>query len=116
MNATDILGQLLGGGNQGGGTLNSGAGAKVLEDLLGVGGGNSSGTRQQGGEAVPEVPSVNRTLVRLLAAAEVVWEICLVKRSKNLAVARQAVTTRLSKRHSHRKFLRTCRQRYTSGQ
>ena len=49
MNATDILGQLLGGGNQGGVTLNSGAGAKMLEDLLGVGGGNSSGTRQQGG-------------------------------------------------------------------
>jgi len=49
MNATDILGQLLGAGNQGGGNLNTGAGAKMLEDLLGVGTGNSAGNRQQGG-------------------------------------------------------------------
>lgn len=46
MNATDILGQLLGAGQSGGGTLNTGSGAKVLEDLLGVGKGNNSG---QGG-------------------------------------------------------------------
>jgi len=49
MNATDILGQLLGAGNQGGGNLNTGAGAKMLEDLLGVGTANSSGSGQQGG-------------------------------------------------------------------
>lgn len=43
MNATDILGQLLGAGQKGGGSLNTGSGAKVLEDLLGVGKGNQSG-------------------------------------------------------------------------
>ena len=47
MNATDILGQLLGAGTKGGGNLNTGTGAKVLEDLLGVGGTQSRG--QQGG-------------------------------------------------------------------
>lgn len=46
MNATDILGQLLGAGQSGGGSLSTGSGAKVLEDLLGVGKGNNSG---QGG-------------------------------------------------------------------
>jgi len=46
MNATDILGQLLGGGQNGSGSLNSGTGAKMLEDLLGVG----SGGNQQGGQ------------------------------------------------------------------
>ncbi len=45
MNATDILGQLLGAGQKGGGSLNSGSGAKMLEDLLGVG----TGSSQQGG-------------------------------------------------------------------
>jgi len=45
MNATDILGQLLGGGQNGSGSLNSGTGAKMLEDLLGVG----TGSSQQGG-------------------------------------------------------------------
>lgn len=50
MNATDILGQLLGAGKSGGGTLNSGSGAKVLEDLLGVGSGRSgAGSGNQGG-------------------------------------------------------------------
>ncbi len=50
MNATDILGQLLGAGQSGGGNLNSGSGAKVLEDLLGVGSGRSSaGSGNQGG-------------------------------------------------------------------
>ncbi len=48
MNATDILGQLLGAGSKGSGNLNTGAGAKVLEDLLGVGK-SSSGRGQQGG-------------------------------------------------------------------
>jgi len=43
MNATDILGQLLGAGQKGGGSLNTGSGAKVLEDLLGVGKGNQGG-------------------------------------------------------------------------
>ncbi len=46
MNATDILGQLLGAGQKGTGSLNSGSGAKMLEDLLGVG---TSGN-QQGGQ------------------------------------------------------------------
>lgn len=46
MNATDILGQLLGAGQSGGGNLNTGAGAKVLEDLLGVG----TGSGQSGGQ------------------------------------------------------------------
>ena len=46
MNATDILGQLLGAGQSGGGSLNTGSGAKVLEDLLGVGKGSGGG---QGG-------------------------------------------------------------------
>ena len=49
MNATDILGQLLGAGKQGGGNLNTGAGAKVLEDLLGVGKGNTQAGQQGGG-------------------------------------------------------------------
>lgn len=51
MNATDILGQLLGGGNKGGGSLNTGTGAQVLEDLLGVGKGSQGqrGNSQQGG-------------------------------------------------------------------
>ena len=43
VDATQILGELLGGGNRGSGNLNSGAGAKMLEDLLGV------GKNQQGG-------------------------------------------------------------------
>ncbi len=44
MNATDILGQLLGAGQKNSGSLNSSSGAKMLEDLLGVGkGGNQSG-------------------------------------------------------------------------
>jgi len=47
MNATDILGQLLGAGTKGGGNLNTGNGAKILEDLLGVG--SSQGSSQQGG-------------------------------------------------------------------
>lgn len=48
MNATDILGQLLGAGQKSGGSLNSGSGAKMLEDLLGVGqSGNHNGA--QGG-------------------------------------------------------------------
>ena len=46
MNATDILGQLLGGGQSGGGSLSSGSGAKMLEDLLGVG---TGGNQQSGG-------------------------------------------------------------------
>jgi len=46
MNATDILGQLLGGGQNGGGSLSSGSGAKMLEDLLGVG---TGGNQQSGG-------------------------------------------------------------------
>lgn len=50
MNATDILGQLLGAGQKGGGSLNTGAGAKVLEDLLGVGGGSNQGSGQGGGQ------------------------------------------------------------------
>lgn len=50
MNATDILGQLLGAGQKGGGSLNTGAGAKVLEDLLGVGTGNQSGGNQRSGQ------------------------------------------------------------------
>ena len=50
MNATDILGQLLGAGQKGGGSLNTGAGAKMLEDLLGVGTGGQ-GSQQQGGQA-----------------------------------------------------------------
>jgi len=37
MNAADILGQLIGAGTKGSGSLNTGSGAKVLEDLLGVG-------------------------------------------------------------------------------
>jgi len=37
MNAADILGQLIGAGSKGSGSLNTGSGAKVLEDLLGVG-------------------------------------------------------------------------------
>ncbi len=51
MNATDILGQLLGAGSKGGGSLNSGTGAQVLEDLLGVGKGSQGqrGNGQQGG-------------------------------------------------------------------
>jgi len=49
MNATDILGQLLGGG-QSGGSLNSGSGAKMLEDLLGVGTGSNQGGGQSGGK------------------------------------------------------------------
>jgi uncharacterized membrane protein YebE (DUF533 family) len=45
VDATQILGELLGGGSRGSGNgnLNSGAGAKMLEDLLGV------GKNQQGG-------------------------------------------------------------------
>jgi len=50
MNATDILGQLLGGG-QSGGSLNSGSGAKMLEDLLGVGTGSNQGGGQSGGQS-----------------------------------------------------------------
>ena len=50
MNATDILGQLLGAGsNSGGGNLNTGSGAKMLEDLLGVGTGGSQSGGQGGG-------------------------------------------------------------------
>jgi len=52
MNATDILGQLLGAGQKGSGSLNSGTGAKVLEDLLGVGKGSQPGAGQQGGGGV----------------------------------------------------------------
>jgi len=47
MNAVDILGQLIGAGTKGSGSLNSGAGAKVLEDLLGVGGGQPAGNAGQ---------------------------------------------------------------------
>lgn len=45
VDATQILGELLGGGRRGSGSgnLNSGAGAKVLEDLLGVGSGQQGG-------------------------------------------------------------------------
>ena len=43
VDATQILGELLGGGRRGSDTLRSGSGAKALEDLLGVGGGSSAG-------------------------------------------------------------------------
>ena len=43
VDATQILGELLGGGSRGNGNLNSGAGARMLEDLLGVGKGQQSG-------------------------------------------------------------------------
>jgi len=49
MNATDILGQLLGAGQKGSGSLNTSAGAKVLEDLLGVGTGAGGNTNTGGG-------------------------------------------------------------------
>jgi uncharacterized membrane protein YebE (DUF533 family) len=71
VDATQILGELLGGGNRGSGNLNSQSGAKALEDLLGVGkgsrggggvfgggdqqtggGGTTSGNRQQPGGGV----------------------------------------------------------------
>lgn len=42
VDATQILGELLGGGRRGTDTLRSGSGAKALEDLLGVGSGSSS--------------------------------------------------------------------------
>lgn len=44
VDATQILGELLGGGNRGSGRLTSGSGAKSLEDLLGVGSGQQSGS------------------------------------------------------------------------
>jgi len=43
MDTTRILGELLGGGSRGSGSLNTGSGAKMLEDLLGVGKGAPSG-------------------------------------------------------------------------
>lgn len=48
VDATQILGELLGGGNRDSGNLNSRSGAKALEDLLGVGKGN----RNSGGGGV----------------------------------------------------------------
>lgn len=47
VDATQILGELLGAGRRGGGNLNTESGSKILEDLLGVGTGQPSG--QQGG-------------------------------------------------------------------
>ncbi len=44
VDATQILGELLGGGNRGDGNLNSRSGARALEDLLGVGKGNQQGS------------------------------------------------------------------------
>ena len=49
MNATDILGQLLGAGTKGSGSLNTGTGAKALEELLGVGGSGQNSGQQGGG-------------------------------------------------------------------
>ncbi len=49
MNATDILGQLIGAGKSGSGSLNSSSGAKILEDLLGVGNAHGSAGKGSGG-------------------------------------------------------------------
>lgn len=50
VNTTKILTELLGNGKRGSGSLNSGSGAKMLEDLLGVGGGaNNTGGGVFGG-------------------------------------------------------------------
>ena len=49
VDATQILGELLGGGNRGSGNLNSQSGAKALEDLLGVGKGSRGGGGVFGG-------------------------------------------------------------------
>lgn len=49
VDATQILGELLGGGNRGSGNLNSRSGAKALEDLLGVGKGSGGGGGVFGG-------------------------------------------------------------------
>lgn len=44
VDTTKILGELLGGGRSGSGSLNSESGAKMLEDLLGVGSGGAGGS------------------------------------------------------------------------
>lgn len=49
VDATQILGELLGGGSRGSGNLNSRSGAKALEDLLGVGSDNRRGGGVFGG-------------------------------------------------------------------
>ncbi len=51
VDATQILGELLGAGKRGRGSLNSGSGAKMLEDLLGVGSAQQPGSQTGSGNA-----------------------------------------------------------------
>lgn len=53
VDATQILGELLGGGSRGSGSLNTRTGARALEDLLGVGKGSQSGGGVLGGTDQP---------------------------------------------------------------